>query len=182
MTLRPGCQIERSYPLCLRNINGGLDKQGANAFSPDRFTNDDILNQTPQTGRNSENHQCQHANDHFGMNPSAALPPLSPDGRRWTVSGHPVFVGDGRGDAFLEPGTSRNRQLDNTIRKHSTIGFIYPSSLLLRPAINQVPCPELFEVETAGSSHGLSGITRTSRSTGQPEGTIYPVRELRISG
>jgi hypothetical protein len=45
-----------------------------------------------------------------------------------------------------------------------------------------VPCPELFEVETAGSSHGLSGITRTSRSTGQPEGTIYPVRELRISG
>ena len=112
----------------------------------------------------------------------ATLPPLSPDGRRWTVSGHPVFVGDGRGDAFLEPGTSRNRQLDNTIRKHSTIGFIYPSSLLLRPAINQVPCPELFEVETAGSSHGLSGITRTSRSTGQPEGTIYPVRELRISG
>ena len=37
------------------------------------------------------------------MTASYILPPLSLDGRQQTVSGHPVFDGDGQGNAYLEP-------------------------------------------------------------------------------
>ncbi len=46
-------------------------------------------------------------------------------------------------------------------------GFEPVRPLVLRPAISQAPCPELFEVETVGSSHAYSGSTRSWRNAGQ---------------